>query len=471
MRFRNESEKRNTGGVALLLASACLLPATLTTPAAAGSCPAVVSPQSIPCSGNRAAERLEMTLSGVTVSDFALHQGLAESLRHYALETVDPVAMRQQLDATGTVSLSLAGQSRQLVLEAVDLRAPSWESLIVTEDADIRLPAGPVDTFKGHVAGQPRSQVRLLIDPDLVMGYVELDGRRFFIDPAYKFVPGGGSNRLVIYQEADLLPEPGIDCALTEVREHAQGLDARSADAPGDQHLVAGAPSKRFTLVRWVDFATDADFEYYAIHGSGTNAHIRGIVNMINGFYGDTALIVKVASQRVFTSQGGDPYSTCSVWGQWCELWDEWETNRQGVARDVAYLFSGKALFWDLPNGFRHRVRGTANMLGTVCDLDRAYVLSTDYREVGLVSHELGHALDGRHLRDSLSLSQELALCPDVDCGADTCGDPNPAGGPVMCGHIQQPTLDFHPVTVSEIKSFVASSGSCLSPVIIPYWP
>ena len=90
-------------------------------------------------------------------------------------------------------------------------------------------------------------------------------------------------------------------------------------------------------------------------------------------------------------------------------------------------------------------------------------MLSTDYREAGLVSHELGHAFSAQHLEDTAP-DEFPMLCPDVDCQADTCGDPNPAGGPVMCGHIQQPTTGFYHVTLDDIADFVATT-SCMTPI------
>jgi hypothetical protein len=93
-----------------------------------------------------------------------------------------------------------------VVLAATDVQAPSYQELLVGASGEIERPRGPVSTFKGHVAGVPESDVRLLVHPELLMGYVELEGRRFFIEPAYRFVPGGGTTRVVIYEDGDLRP-------------------------------------------------------------------------------------------------------------------------------------------------------------------------------------------------------------------------------------------------------------------------
>ncbi|MCP4249844.1 MAG: DUF4082 domain-containing protein, partial [bacterium] len=216
--------------------------------------------------------------------------------------------------------------------------------------------------------------------------------------------------------------------------------------------------------LREVEIATEADAEYSALHGNNPNAHIQGVLNMVNGFYADAGLVFQVTSQRFFTNAATDPYETCNIWGQWCEFFQEWELNRQGVHRDVAHLFSGKALYRSSGSG-EIRTRGTSgiddgsgNPVGTICNLSEAYVLSTDYREAGLVAHEIGHAFNAAHVSNACGNS----LCPDCDCGLDTCTDTNTVGGPVMCGHIQNPTTAFDSSTVTTITNFV-NTVSCLT--------
>ncbi len=427
----------------------------------AATCPIQNQVESRPCDLSRGGKRFGRLLE--PASDFEIHQKLIESFVHYTLESIDLDSLRRDLDAKGRMTMFLNGSPYELVLEPNELRASSYQETIVTAEGDIDVPRAAVNTFAGHVAGYPGSDVRLLVDAELVMGYVELDGKRFFVDPAYKFVPGGGADRVVVYEDGDLRQQAaGVSCAVTELHEHADRLwDASESDGLALQFTGL---EKNLETMRRVEIATDADYEYWDIHGSNTNNHILGVLNMVNGFYADAGLVFTVTSQRTFDSQGGDPYETCHTYGQWCELWREWETNRQHVARDVAYLFSGKALYLDSSQGGEFRVRGTSGLAGTICDRDRAYVLSTDYREAGLVSHELGHAFNARHLEVTLPEPEFEMECPDVDCGASTCPDPTPIqGGPVMCGSIQNPTTAFHPVSISAITSFVASSGSCLT--------
>ncbi len=59
-------------------------------------------------------------------------------------------------------------------------------------------------------------------------------------------------------------------------------------------------------------------------------------------------------------------------------------------------------------------------------------------------------------------------LCPDGGCQTDSCSDPDPAGGPVMCNHIQQPVTGFYQGTLDSMSSYIASSGWCLASVPDP---
>jgi hypothetical protein len=440
------------------------------------TCPIQSSVAPRPCSGANATTVPLKRMAPERLGDFELHQKLGDVLSAYYLETIDPAKLRQDLDATGRLILPLDGVERELILEVQDLRAPGFTEVMVTEDGEVELPPSPVSTFKGIVAGLPDSKVRLLVQSDLVTGYVELEGRRYFVDPAYKFAAGGDTDRIVVYEEDDLQPAPGISCAFTELERHAELLSLvdPSSEDPFDSwqsalqepaSAIGGDAEKGLSQIREIEIATDADFEYWAIHGSGTNAHIQSVLNMVNGFYEDAGLVFVVTSQRFFTNQSSDPYETCQIFGQWCELWREWELYRQGVQRDVVHLFSGKNLWLDdSPSGER-MIRGTSGLFATVCDLDRAYVLSTPYREAGLVAHEIGHALDARHHSCGTVSCANCALCPDLDCALPGCQSvcQQPGGGPVMCGSIQSPTTELHEDSIAEITSYVASSGSCLN--------
>ncbi|MEM9556413.1 MAG: M12 family metallo-peptidase [Acidobacteriota bacterium] len=414
-----------------------------------------------PIAEPRACTRSSRTLSepGLPTpraSDAAVHQALTESLVEYSLEILEPGEAREELEQSGWVTLRIDDQPRRLVLEPLDLRADSFVQLAADASGELVQAPEPISTYRGYVQGEAGSSVHLVVHPELVMGSVVLDGTRYFIDPAYRFEPGGGADRLVIYEEGKLRQESGVSCGMTDVARHSEELFGE------DWRLGAGSSVITKGSLLEVEIATDADYEYYRAHQqsvSATNAHIRWILGMVDDFYDDVGLKFKVTQQRVFTTPS-DPYETCNLILQWCEMYQEWERYRASVQRDVAYLFSGKDMFGRLGlSGTPFRIRGTSGFLGSVCaQPSRAYVISNIYREVGLVAHELGHAFGAIH--DSFS------LCSDSDCGGATCTDPTPNdGGPVMCGPIQNPVEPFSPRSVNDVTTFVnGSGGTCLSP-------
>lgn len=386
---------------------------------------------------------------------FEVHEALAEIFASYSLETVSPADLRAEVEANGRMVLTVGGSVRELELVPADIRAPGYRRTRTTPRGEEELPAGPVSTFRGRVAGEPDSAVRMLITPELVMGYVELGGERYFVDPAYKFLPGGGVDRLVVYRDADLPGEGGITCAAEETSERAR--DLLSADLLPGPSSGGGFMAERVSGNAYVvELATDADAEYYALHGSSTNSHILGVINMVNGLYEDAGVTLQVTYQNVFTNASTDPYDSCALYGQWCEVWEEWEMNRTGVHRDQAHLFSAKELYWT-----GTRMRGAAGFVGSVCVPGRSYSLSTNYREPALVAHEIGHALGAEHLQISIGEAAASTYCPEEDCGQDSCGATYPPQGKVMCGAIQSSVDGLHPESVTDIDLYAAAS-SCI---------
>lgn len=440
-------------------------------------CPVPRATPNLSCSSTKAADTLARRLAEVPASEEAIHRALGQTLERYELVTLDPRQMERELSQTNQIQLAIAGRAHEVVLEPHELRAPGYLETVGTAEGEVALPWTPTNTFKGYVAGYPESQARFLVHPNLFMGFVDVDGHRYFIDPAYKFEPGASPDRAVIYEATDLRPDGGITCAAQELHElestfgvsGTEVLMAQEESPPVITERISGSGCQQ---IRFLELATDADFEYYSLHLGNTNQHILGILNMVEGFYSDIdsnpsdgnlafGVRFSVTSQRYF-DVNNDPYSTCQIDRQWCELWNEWETNRGHITRDLAHLWSGKDLFFG-----GTQIRGNVGNLGALCrDPELSYLLSTDYREVGLVAHEIGHTFNLRHLNEVLSSTQHQAACPE-DCTQLPCTTPPPGQGPVMCGAVHSTTLPFHSESVLGLENHVASYGSCIPTTLI----
>ena len=96
----------------------------------------------------------------------------------------------KQTSASRRISLRLGGVSREIDLVLHDLRAPSYRATITTDSGVIEEPVRPVSTYRGTVAGEAGSDVRLLIQDDLVIGYVRTATDWLYIEPASRYEPG-----------------------------------------------------------------------------------------------------------------------------------------------------------------------------------------------------------------------------------------------------------------------------------------
>ncbi|MEM7050998.1 MAG: hypothetical protein AAF604_15115 [Acidobacteriota bacterium] len=377
------------------------------------------------------------TLPGKTssASDFEIHRAAAARLSAYELQALAPAKVRREVDRSGRFILTIEGQARTLILDPVSIVAPNLDALQGSP--------GRTATYRGRVADEPDSWVRLWLDDDLLFGAVQVAEQRWLIEPAYKFVAGGGTDRLLIYRDDSHHQEGGVGCGL-------QRLEVENAAIFGG--VSPGGRGTAPPPLRVVELALDLDAEYQALHGPFVIGHALGVINLVSELYErDLDLMLKVVHIRFGN------YQECEVWRSWCEVWDAWENTPalQAVDRDQVLLMSGRDVWRENFSGTIVRIRGFAGQIAATCvDRSQSYALTTNYREVGLVAHELGHLLG--------MLPHVAGPCPDGDCGLATCPDPDPAGGAVMCGAIQSPILGFVRDSQEAIGAFVETNGSCL---------
>ena len=70
-----------------------------------------------------------------------------------------------------------------------------------------------VTTYKGTVAGEQRSEVRLTIDDSGFEGFFDAGGERFFVEPARRYSEAAAADQLGVYREADSLNTNTCSCA------------------------------------------------------------------------------------------------------------------------------------------------------------------------------------------------------------------------------------------------------------------
>jgi hypothetical protein len=185
-----------------------------------------------------------------------------------------------------------------------------------------------------------------------------------------------------------------------------------------------------FNPPRVIEVATEADLDFYRIHGRDTNAFIRTVLNATDVLYTSSLGIrLKIISQRVQSK--GSP-STQAINAE--KLLTEFTNATAGqTSPDLKHLFTGRSL--------EGMTIGIA-YIGTMCAADGRYAVGLS-RSVSpalhpyLAAHEIAHNLSAVHDAEPLSVM-------------------NPA--------ITSQNNRFTEKAVNSIIGFVTGSGSCLEP-------
>lgn len=354
-------------------------------------------------------------------------------LTAYQTVELDLDRATQQVKSSGRYSLPIHGVEYPLLLELNPLRSPKIRWTQTTADGVVNEPLPPLSTYQGTVEGDPHSQVRLLIQPGLFLGYVRTKQDWWFIDPMNKFVPGARAERLVIYREEDVRPQFLGVCGSGMLREHGEGI--LNSFPPLSFKSAPGAA----VSLKQAQVATDADFEFYQAHGANSNSFIEGILNQVDGIYqAQLDLKLVISFENVFTTVS-QPYSSTDAPTLLGQFRTEWNTNRATVQRDIAHLFTGKNM-----NG---STVGIA-YLGTVCtSLGYSYGISQDNSFLAKVTaHEMGHNFNAQH--------DDQVTPPAATCTGS---------GPLMCSSIQPSGPNqFSQRSKDDIGNFTTTNGSCL---------
>jgi hypothetical protein len=286
------------------------------------------------------------------------------------------------------VTLNLA--PRSVRAEGFKVRAEVLGASGVREWVDVE--PGPVRTYEGTVLEMPGAKVSAFVDGGLVTARLEVPGLpgAYWVEP----VPSG--------QIAD---ERGLTGVVHAGYHSWDVLDRAGVCMTGD----AGAPMRQWrggteggerggcaAAVCVAELACDADFEFFQAYGSvsAAAAQIERVVGVMNQQYISEVGIRHRITTILVRTVSGAPYASFNGGGLLVQMRDEWNANQTAVQRDLAQLFTAKALSGS--------VQGVA-ISGTVCDTSQAYSIvrsnccgslagATD-----LSAHELGHIWGATH--------------------------------------------------------------------------
>lgn len=391
-------------------------------------------------------------LSVVLTVDAATAAGAAELLPAAAAALgVGPDRLTLQLlaapkagGAEAKLDVELGGATRRLVLTPRSLRADDFRVLAQGPDGTLREVAVPAPTtWRGRVEGAEGSRVLAgLVDGELQASVMlpagpGAEAEWWLVTPARRLVSEAPASLYAVCREAEVTVAEGT-CAAED------GTPAGASAPGGVDRLQKLAPAEVLDL----ELACDADFEFYTANGSSVANTVADIELVINGVadlyeldlqttFSITTIIVREAEP--------DPYTTTNPTALLTQMQSEWRTNRSGVARDLAHLFTGRDL------------DGTTIGIGfsdpSVCSTYTGYSLAQSRystalaNRIAISAHEIAHNCNGVHC-DYMDYICRI-MCPSL--GRCSCA-----------------IHSFGPWEVSRIKPYLAGCA-CLGTVAIDF--
>lgn len=378
---------------------------------------------------------------------------LDAELFDYHVFELDLDKLNGRVRKDGRLNLHLGNKTFELRLEENNLRGQGYRRAALSADGVELVDPGPITTFRGTIAGDSESVVRLSVTPDLFSGFIYSGGEMLFVDPVSDFTRGlklpkaaaPGRGDVVVYLEKNHRGNPAGSCGVPGHKglgpDHAH-LSGQRGDLLDNLGLSEVTKTHQF---RTFEIALECDGQYHSIYGlNGGVNRMEGIMNDVDGFIyvSELNLGINVVFSGCWTSISGDPYTSLNASTTLNQMANWWAANGDGLApsRDATHQFSGK--------DFSGSTIGIA-FVGVICtNPDLSVGISQDISSSAgrrrLTAHELGHNLSANH-----------------DSGVNCSGN-----GPIMCPSIQtggsSAADDFSNASLNSIDNHIDSFGSCI---------
>lgn len=169
------------------------------------------------------------------------------------------------------------------------------------------------------------------------------------------------------------------------------------------------------TGCREVNIAVEGDYEYYQIHGSTSYSKIVDAITEVNSVFSYDFSLNFVTTYMAEWTSSSDPYTSTSapvtLLGEFSSYWN---SNRTHVPRDLAYLFTGRAL---TEGG--NEILGRAYVNSACTNSSEAYGIASyksgETRIKKILVHEITHNLGGEHTDGSCFIpTYETVLCENI---------------------------------------------------------
>ncbi|MFM7155273.1 MAG: M12 family metallo-peptidase, partial [Bacteroidota bacterium] len=337
------------------------------------------------------------TFAGEKVPHTSL--ALFKSFTSYEVFEIDAQSLANlvQNNTESNPVLSLGGHQWSLSLSSSQLLSENYTLRVETPEGVSVITQQPNIAFKGYEAGG--GKVRLTIDKEFIMGFIEQSGLSWYIEPLYYLEPDAPRNWFVVYERASVKKDPNVSCGVTEAMEKAAEME-RDHESEAEQLGVYE-----------VELAIASDQLMLAKYGStgAVEGHNIAVINMVEGDYTGSFnhdLCYNIVTQYVATTFPG-PWSSSNDAGTLLGSFQSWgQGGGFGVNFDIGELWTDR--------DFNGGTVGIAYLNG-VCNTVKYHCLqdftnNSDFLRC-MTSHEIGHNFSATH--DNCS-SGEFIMCPFV---------------------------------------------------------
>ena len=293
-------------------------------------------------------------------------------------------------DGSLRVTVPFAGGQYELDMNAHSVRSDRYE-LRVTDEAGVThvVAPGPILTKRGSVTGIPGSKVSGSLTDGLSARVDLPGGNTFMVDPVSLEIAGAPANLHVVYHIDAILDPPENECGVT---------DSHRTATSAIPELPGGAKTDCSPNLWICEVAVETDYEYYVDMGSVANAEARvnQVINQANIQYErDVDITHQITLINTYTSNN-DAYTTSDAGSLLDQFRNNWNANHRSDARDIAHMFTGRAL-----NGGVIGVAWLRVICSTISGGGYGYGLveniSGTNSRADLSAHELGHNWSADH--------------------------------------------------------------------------
>jgi len=238
----------------------------------------------------------------------------------------------------------------------------------------------------GYVKGFPESRASLTFADGFVYGFVQKQGKYYYIEPLSHYSDNTDYDKYVVYSEDDLRPTAEKTCA-TDMHKH--GIHDVGNDVKADQSRLGECYD--------VEYAIANDFLMFQDYGSvgAVEAHAIGVTNNIQTNYDDEfadELTFVIVEQFVATSSASDPWTSSNNAGTLLDDFTDWGPSGFINNHDIGSIWTAR--------NFSGGTIGVA-WVGTVCTGLRYNALEDFSNNANLkrvmVAHEIGHNFSAGH--------------------------------------------------------------------------